>query len=124
MIETDKLEKTIELSLLYDFYGELLTNHQKNVYEDYVLNDLSLSEIAENKGISRQGVHDTIKRCNKLLNDYEEKLHLVKKFQFVKEKVSEIETLTKHIDNTNNKITINGSIEQIKELTNEILEVF
>ena len=50
------MEKFIEEALLYDFYGELLTEHQKLIYEDFVLNDLSLSEIAEDREISRQGV--------------------------------------------------------------------
>ena len=80
------IEKSLELeqieyrSMLYDFYGELLTQHQKNIYEDAVFNDLSLGEIADEQGISRQGVHDLIKRCDKILNDYEDKLHLVGKF--------------------------------------------
>ena len=51
-------------SLLYDFYGELLTEHQKEIYEDFILNDLSLGEIAQDRGISRQGVHDLVKRCD------------------------------------------------------------
>ena len=67
-------------SLLYDFYGELLTQHQKEIYEDFILNDLSLGEIAIERGISRQGVHDLIKRCDKILNGYEEKLHLIQRF--------------------------------------------
>lgn len=53
-------------SLLYDFYGELLTNHQKEIYEDFILNDLSLGEIAEERGISRQGVHDLVKDVTRL----------------------------------------------------------
>ena len=65
-------------SLLYDFYGELLTEHQKEIYEDFILNDLSLGEIAQDRGISRQGVHDLVKRCDKILNGYEEKLHLLR----------------------------------------------
>ena len=56
------MEKIVEQGLLYDFYGELLTEHQRKIYEDAVYNDLSLSEIAEMQGISRQGVHDLIKR--------------------------------------------------------------
>ena len=64
-------------SLLYDFYGELLTEHQKEIYEQFIVDDLSLSEIAKDAGISRQGVHDLIKRCNKILEEYEAKLHLV-----------------------------------------------
>ena len=71
------MEKIVEQGLLYDFYGELLTDHQRNVYEDVVFNDLSPSEIAKEQGISRQGVHDLIRRCNKILEEYEAKLHLV-----------------------------------------------
>ena len=56
------MEKIVEQGLLYDFYGELLTEHQRRIYEDAVFNDLSLSEIAQNAGISRQGVHDLIRR--------------------------------------------------------------
>ena len=63
------MEKIVEQTLLYDFYGELLTEHQRTVYEDVVMNDISYSEIAQERGISRQGVHDLIKRCNKILAD-------------------------------------------------------
>lgn len=82
----------MEQSLLYDFYGDLLTDHQKEIYESYVSDDLSLAEIAEESGISRQGVHDTVKRCNQLLNEYEEKLQLVKKFLEIKALVKKVET--------------------------------
>ncbi|MEI3525969.1 MAG: YlxM family DNA-binding protein [Eubacteriales bacterium] len=81
------MEKILEQTLLYDFYGELLTDHQKQVYEDVVFNDLSFSEAAEERGISRQGVHDLIRRCNKTLQEYEEKLGLVEKFLKTREKV-------------------------------------
>ncbi len=74
------MERIVEQTLLFDFYGELLTEHQRNVYEDVVLNDCSYAEAAEQYQISRQGVHDLIKRCNRILEDYEAKLHLVKKF--------------------------------------------
>ena len=60
-----KIEEIIENTLLYDFYGELLTDHQKRIYEDVVFQDLSLTEVAEQEGISRQGVHDMIRRCEK-----------------------------------------------------------
>ena len=56
------MERIVEQTLLYDFYGELLNEHQRGVYEDAVFNDLSLSEIADEYGISRQGVHDLIKK--------------------------------------------------------------
>ena len=87
------MNKILEQALLYDFYGELLTPHQKEVYEQFILDDLSLSEIAESAGISRQGVHDLIRRCQKALEGYEEKLHLVERFLSVKEKVREIDSI-------------------------------
>ena len=59
------MEKIVEQGLLYDFYGELLTEHQRRIYEDMVFNDLSPSEIAKEQGISRQSVHDLKKRCDK-----------------------------------------------------------
>ena len=73
------MNEILEQTLLYDFYGELLTDYQKEIYEQFVLEDLSLSEIAEQAGISRQGVHDLVKRCQKTLEGYEAKLHLVGK---------------------------------------------
>ena len=88
-------------SLLYDFYGELLTNHQKEIYEDFILNDLSLGEIAEERGISRQGVHDLVKRCDKTLNGYEEKLHLLERFSKTKEYVEKICQLADSGDKNN-----------------------
>ena len=65
---------------LYDFYGPLLTQHQRQVYEAVVLDDYSLSEVAEEEGITRQGVHDIIKRCDRILEGYEEKLGLAERF--------------------------------------------
>lgn len=88
------MEKFVEQSLLYDFYGELLTEHQKRIYEDVVLNDYSLSEVAAELEISRQGVHDMIKRCNKILQGYESKLHLVEKFVHIKKTVNQIHDMT------------------------------
>ena len=63
------MEEKLEQAYLYDFYGELLNGHQRQVYEDFVFNDLSLGEIASEEGISRQGVADLLKRCNKKLLD-------------------------------------------------------
>ena len=75
--------------MLYDFYGELLTEHQRTVYGELVTNDMSLSEIAEEQGISRQAVHDIIKRCDKQLETYESKLHLLENFLKTKENEAE-----------------------------------
>lgn len=93
------MDKIFEQALLYDFYGELLTAHQQSIYEDVVFQDMSLSEIAQEQGISRQGVHDLIKRCDKILQGYESKLHLVERFSCAKEKIREIVELTKDVEN-------------------------
>ena len=84
------MDEIFEKTLLYDFYGELLTEKQKDIYEQYHLEDLSLGEISEQMGISRQGVHDTIKKCEKQLHKYEEKLKLVDKFVSNHERVKRI----------------------------------
>ncbi|MBP9996099.1 MAG: DNA-binding protein [Lachnospiraceae bacterium] len=88
------MEKIIERGLLFDFYGELLTSHQKQVYEALVYNDMTLQEIGDEYGISRQAAHDLIKRCDKQLLNYEEKLHLIAKFNSIKTKVAAIEEIT------------------------------
>lgn len=117
------MDKMLKQALLYDFYGELLTEHQKSIYEDFVLNDYSLSEIGEDRNISRQGVYDIIKRCDKLLNGYEEKLHLVQKFLMAKEQVAHIHQLASEMLNTGGdpeKAT--EYLRQIENISNGILE--
>lgn len=107
-------------ALLYDFYGELLTDHQKNIYEQSVLEDLSLSEIAEDEGISRQGVHDLVKRCNKSLMGYEEKLHLVEKFLSIKKKLQDMNGLLDAEEQ--NRISTEELIKHIRKISSEITE--
>ena len=112
------MDDILQLTLLYDFYGELLTEHQRSIYEDVVYNDMSLSEIAEENGISRQGVHDLVKRCDKILAGYEEKLHLVERFWKTKEDVSKIRDLSLHY----NKDCIAQTMEEINQISGRILE--
>ena len=112
------MKTKIELAYLYDFYGELLNEHQRQIYEDFVLNDLSLGEIAAEEGISRQGVHDLIKRCSRKLQDYEDKLHLVEKFQNMKEKLTKATELLTVPDG---EVTNLINIEKAKQLMNEML---
>ena len=75
------MDQLLEEALLYDFYGELLTSHQKEIYEDFVLNDLSLGEIAADVGISRQAVHETITRAAARLNGMEASLGVAARFR-------------------------------------------
>lgn len=112
------MDEILKQTLLYDFYGELLTDHQKEIYEQVVLEDYSLSEIAKEAGISRQGVHDMIKRCNKTLEGYEKKLHLVERFMSVKQKVHEIDILLENYENQDEK----ELIKKVKKLSGEIIE--
>lgn len=114
----DKMEKIVEQSLLYDFYGELLTEHQRQVYEDAVFNDMSMTEIASEHGISRQGVHDMLKRCNHILEGYEAKLHLVERFLTARTKVAEIRSLTAQFrEEPREEI-----LQKIEQISSEILE--
>ncbi|MCD8083372.1 MAG: YlxM family DNA-binding protein [Clostridiales bacterium] len=106
------MENIVRQNLLYDFYGELLTEHQRNVYEDVVFHDLSLGEIAEERGISRQGVSDLVRRCDRILAGYEEKLHLISKFQETGRMVAEIQTLVGRLRETGD-MTLIDEIDRI-----------
>lgn len=96
--DSDKgLEERVRLSMLYDFYGALLKDNQQQMFEAYFLEDFSISEIAEDMGITRQGVHDGIKRVSRQLKEYEEKLGLVARFEQQKKKVEELRERVKHL---------------------------
>ncbi len=112
------MEDKIEQAYLYDFYGELLNDHQKRIYEDFVFHDLSLSEIADEEGISRQGVHDLIKRCTRTLEGFEEKLHLIEKFRKAKEMVEQIYSLTESFRQNHDETVM----KEIERISGQILE--
>lgn len=115
------MDKIYEQTMLFDFYGELLTEHQRRVYEDAVYNDLSLGEIAKEQGISRQGVHDLIRRCDKILQDYESKLHLVERFARAKVTVMEIEKIAKEA--SEGQRDPRDHYRRILELSGELLKI-
>ncbi len=88
------MDDIIERGRLYDYYGGLLTEHQRQIYEAVVYNDMSLSEIAQEYDISRQGVHDLIRRCDKMLKRYEDSLGLIARTGSVIDKLDRIDAYT------------------------------
>ncbi|MCI8318578.1 MAG: DNA-binding protein [Lachnospiraceae bacterium] len=112
------MDQLLKQSLLYDFYGELLTEHQRRVYEEVVQNDLSYSEAAESFGVSRQGIHELIKRCNKMLESYEERLHLVERFLRIRSSVQEIQVLSAQHET----IEKQALAEKVLAISQQILE--
>ncbi len=115
-IMANVMDDRIYQGYLYDFYGELLNEHRREVYEEYVNEDLSLNEIAEERGVSRQSVFDLIKRCNEALYGYEEKLGLVHRFLSVREQAGEIEKLSSSSDSAEMRRIHSLSKEILKEL--------
>ena len=85
-----EMEPKVKQTYLYDFYGELLNEHQRRIFEAFVFDDLSRGEIAEDQDISRQAVHDMIRRSTKKLEEYENKLHLMARFLELREKAVSI----------------------------------
>ena len=92
------MEKNVEVSLLFDFYGELLKPSCRQAVELYYNEDLSLAEIAAQTGITRQGVRDSIKRSELQLFEFEEKLGLLKKFIELERGLEEISSLSQDIN--------------------------
>lgn len=104
------MDDRLKISLLLDVYGNLLTEKQRELMSLYYNEDLSLAEIAEFNETSRQAIHDVIKRCQKILNNYEEKLNVLDKLNF------EIDTKNKIIKDINSIIDLNNINEIKKEL--------
>lgn len=95
---------TFHMSMLFDFYGDLLTDKQKELFDLYYNEDLSLTEIAENVGISRQGVRDAITRSETILRDTEDRLGLVKKYSGLENKLRDIAEAASYIATVNLKL--------------------
>lgn len=84
------MEDAVKISILLELYGKLLTEKQYSLLDDYYNNDLGLSEIAENEGITRQAVRDNLKKGENNLLEYEEKIGLLKKFEMQKNEINNI----------------------------------
>ncbi len=89
--------KNLEIALLLDFYGEMLTEKQRDMVHYYYNDDLSLAEIAENEGITRQGVRDSIKRAEAQMLEMEERLGLYRRFRLICEDAQQIVALAEEI---------------------------
>ena len=85
------MDKEIYLSSLYDYYSSLLTDKQKEYFEDYYFNNYSLQEIAENGNISRNAIHKQLKETENKLIDYEDKLKLYQKSQEIREVIKDLD---------------------------------
>lgn len=104
------MSKNLEVSVLLDFYGSALTEKQKDAIELYYNEDLSLAEIAEIEGITRQGVRDSIKRGEGIMFELEEKLGLAERFKRLQEGLEVIEQNAKVIEEYNNKFCFSREI--------------
>ena len=110
-------DKIVQIALLFDFYGQLLTEKQMEIVDMYYNNDLSLGEISEQQGISRQGVYDSLKRAEKTLFEYEEKLGLIARFLKQKENMKQIIEMLDELLNKDefDKQNIKEKLDNIKE---------
>ncbi len=113
-------EKDLEIGLLLDFYGELLSASRRQAAELYYNEDLSLSEIAEDAGITRQGVRDSIAKAKAQLTEYEDKLGLAAKFRFIENTLEDIiprlEALRSVTDEKSRR-ELDDVIEKVKTIT-------
>jgi len=110
------LEKVAWMNLLWDFYGQLLTSRQRNSIELYYAQNLSLGEIATELAVSRQAVHDTLKRAEHLLTEYEAKLGLVTRFMEQKDLLQETDQLLEQYTQTHESTQFTQARTIIKTL--------
>lgn len=112
------MEDKVKISILLEIYGNLLTNKQKNLLDDYYNNDLSLSEIAENNEITRQAVRDILKKGEKKLFEYEEKLGIMKKNSIQEEQIAMILSEIAKINSKDSDKEIARVLEDVKNRLN------
>lgn len=115
------MDEILHLTLLYDFYGELLTEKQKQAFELHYQDDLSLSEIGTELSISRQAVRDQLKRTEHILLGYEEKLGLVKRFQEQKKAVQKMREIMEDMETDSLTPQRKQQMEDMKQIAQAIL---
>lgn len=106
------MPKNMEIAWLFDFYGEMLTEKQRNVIELYYEEDLSLSEIAENQNITRQGVRDALKRAETQMLEMEDRLQLAKRFREMADGFSAICQAAQEISTLNNRYGYSRDVDE------------
>ncbi len=111
------MSKNMEISFLLDFYGDMLTEKQRSMVDYYYNEDLSLAEIAENEGITRQGVRDSIKRAEAQLLEMEERLALAARFRRMQEELLTVQENARMLRAVNDR---NGRIPEIEECAAKI----
>ena len=120
------IEKMVEIGLLFEQYKELLTDKQREMVSLYYEEDYSLGEISENLGVSRQGVYDTLKRSEKILREYESKLHLVAKLKdkekFLKSIREKIIDIKEDLLHNRDCADLIPKLENIEEICRELLK--
>lgn len=115
------MEKNVKISILNEFYGNLLTQKQSNFIDDYYNNDLSLSEIAENENITRQAVRDIIKKGEKKLFEYEEKLGFMKRTLKQEKRIGKVLLELTKIQKDSSDRQIASVLENIKKELNDLV---
>jgi len=117
-------EKPVEMVMLFDFYGAMLTDKQQEFFDLYYNEDLSLSEIAENEGITRQGVRDTILRAENILRGLEEKLGFHRRYGKIGEGLREIDERARQIREINATNFLSASIDdRVREIINLVRDM-
>ena len=106
-------DKTLEMTMLFDFFGDLLTEKQRTYFDLYYNDDLSLAEIAEQTDISRQGVRDVISRAENLLREYENKTGIVSRFMQMQADIAVVENAVDHLLNISDG-DIKATAEDVK----------
>ena len=116
------------MAMLYDFYGDLLTDRQKEFYDLYYNEDLSLAEIAENYGITRQGVRDVIVRAEAYLTEIEDKTGLIRRFHTMQSQLREIADCIRQVTDLNDKRLGSDELEvlasRIQSLTDKLIQEY
>lgn len=126
--EGSTMSKNLEVSYLLDFYGEVLTEKQRDVMLQYYNEDLSLTEIAENFGITRQGVRDAIKRGEATLLKLEEKVGFAKRYRALQDSLEQMHALAKNIRFLNRErcgsdFEINQNADELLALVEKLEEI-